>query len=175
MPDEWKEMAAAYALGVLEDDEAELASARARQDAAFAGEARRWSERFATLNPLPEDGQVPPAEAWHAICARTGSQRLTRHADEGVWLPGGDGITVKMLTVDPPSGRRTALMRLQPGALLPAHDHEDFEECLVVEGEVDLDGVSYRVGDYLVAPTRTTHNQLQSPKGALVLLHWTPG
>jgi quercetin dioxygenase-like cupin family protein len=175
MSDDWKALAAAYALGVLEWEEADSAALRTQKDKLFAEETLVWSERFARLTPLPENGAPPPAGAWQAIAARTGSQSQSRRNNEGVWLPIGERVTMKMLMVDPPSGRRTVLLRLLPGAALEAHYHQDFEECLVLEGEVEIDGETFGVGDYFAAAAWTTHSQIPSPKGALVLLHLTAG
>jgi anti-sigma factor ChrR (cupin superfamily) len=77
-----------------------------------------------------------------------------------------------MLRVDPPTGERTALLRMEPGASFPEHDHPEVEECFLLEGEVNIDGHDYRPGDYVVAQAGTRHDTIVSVPGALLLLHW---
>jgi hypothetical protein len=46
-----------------------------------------------------------------------------------VWLEVAPGTTLKMLRVDPETGERTGLMRMEPGSVYPEHDHPVPEEC----------------------------------------------
>ena len=178
MADAGRDLAGEHALGLLEGEERAAAAARARTDSAFVKDVETWGARFAglALESLPggDDLVVPPAEIWAAISARVAPPVTARRADEGIWFAAGPGATMKMLAVDPPSGRRSALLRLQPDTVFAAHAHDDLEECLVIEGEIDIDGVTYRPGDYVVATAGTMHPAIPSPRGALVLLHWSP-
>src|SRR5712671_3496014 len=53
------------------------------------------------------------------------------------WVRGGGaGIEQKVLFEDKERGMRTALIRWQPGAQLPLHEHRDFEQSYVLEGSL---------------------------------------
>src|SRR3990167_5102450 len=58
---------------------------------------------------------------------------LTVRATEGEWIPCLPGVDVKILHVDETKNTQTALWRMQPGSVLPAHEHPIDEECLVLD------------------------------------------
>src|SRR5262249_14959288 len=62
----------------------------------------------------------------------------TLRAGPGGWTAFAPLVDLKILHRDEQHGRQTVLYRLQPGATLPPHPHEDNEECLVLEGEICL-------------------------------------
>jgi anti-sigma factor ChrR (cupin superfamily) len=101
--------------------------------------------------------------AWAAIHQRIGggAPSICRRQSEGVWLEVAPGTTLKMLHVDPVTGERTGLMRMEPGGVYPEHDHPESEECFVLEGVVNVDGQDYRPG----------HEIIRSASGGLILLH----
>ncbi len=65
------------------------------------------------------------------------------------------------------------LLRMQPGAALPAHSHGDDEECVVLEGEAYLGGTRVRAGDYHLARKGSDHGVVRSDTGALLFLRTT--
>jgi anti-sigma factor ChrR (cupin superfamily) len=91
-------------------------------------------------------------------------------ANAGVWTKVLPGISVKQLRVDAQQGTETNLWRLRAGATIPAHQHHDEEECLVLEGSIIQDGIEYGVGDYLLAGAGSHHVPLTAPHGALLLI-----
>ncbi|MBL8519883.1 MAG: cupin domain-containing protein [Betaproteobacteria bacterium] len=65
------------------------------------------------------------------------------------------------------------LVRLEPGARAPAHDHPAPEECIVLEGSVRyLGGSTLNAGDYEVVQPGHHHTELVSDHGALVFLRY---
>jgi quercetin dioxygenase-like cupin family protein len=103
------------------------------------------------------------------IQAPAGASYHTVPADAGVWRSLDAGLEVKFLYKD---ARATSLLlRLKPGARLPAHVHAADEECLVLEGELWLgEGVRLQAGDYHFAPKGLPHAAAESPMGALLFL-----
>jgi quercetin dioxygenase-like cupin family protein len=93
---------------------------------------------------------------------------LTVRAMEGQWVPLGPRMEMKVLRQDAES--RSFLLRLQPGAVLPPHDHPLDEECYVLEGEVSFGDVRIGAGDYHLAPRGVPHGLVRSRRGALLLL-----
>lgn len=63
------------------------------------------------------------------------------------------------------------LLKLLPGGRLPHHDHADgAEECMVLEGQLDINGQSFIGGDYQIAHPSSIHYEVSSKDGALVFL-----
>lgn len=92
---------------------------------------------------------------------------MTVQRDQGEWVPLFPMVEMKVLCS---IGKGASfLLRLQPGARLPAHDHLEVEECLILEGELDLGGgVVLHTGDYHMAPRGLAHGMAISCLGALI-------
>jgi quercetin dioxygenase-like cupin family protein len=67
------------------------------------------------------------------------------------------GVSVKVLRNDRESGASAALVRLDPGASFPAHEHPAGEEVYVLEGDVRIGRHRLTAGDYLYTPPDGTH------------------
>ena len=94
---------------------------------------------------------------------------VTVHCDEGEWVPLFPLVEMKVLRAVGEGA--SFLLRLQPGAHLPAHDHLDVEECLMMKGDLDLGGGTIlRAGDYHMAPRGLSHGTAVSRNGALVFI-----
>jgi len=91
-------------------------------------------------------------------------------ANQGRWLPLLPKVKLKPLRVDLVGRTQTSLWRLEPGAVVPAHDHTAEEECLVLAGELLWDGVKYGRGDFLLAPAGLHHTPFSAPQGALLMI-----
>jgi quercetin dioxygenase-like cupin family protein len=94
----------------------------------------------------------------------------TVRAGSIAWIELTPGVSINLLRVDPETENMTAYIRMQPGAVYPAHRHPQTEECLVVEGEIFIGSHCLRAGDMHVASSGTGHGMVTSPKGALMLL-----
>ena len=78
------------------------------------------------------------------------------------------GVKAKTLLVDKASGLLTVLLKMDPGARLPDHEHVLIEQTYVLEGElVDVDGVC-TAGNFVWRPAGTRH-AAYTPKGGLML------
>jgi anti-sigma factor ChrR (cupin superfamily) len=90
---------------------------------------------------------------------------------DGSWRPAGaPGVEVKVLFQDKGTGRTTMLVRMQPGAKLPAHRHGDDEQCLVLQGDVRWRDLVYEEGDFVVMGSGSDHPEVHSLNGNLLLL-----
>lgn len=99
-----------------------------------------------------------------------GRAAVTVRAEEGVWEPFAPLIERKALYAD---GRGQAFMlRMQPGASLPAHPHEVDEECLVLQGQVSIGDIELSDGDYHLAPAGLLHGTLTTRTGALMFVRY---
>jgi hypothetical protein len=70
-------------------------------------------------------------------------------------------------------GAKTMLVRMAPNSWLPAHDHKAAEQCLVLEGSIQSDGVTANAGDYTYMPPGSSHAPIYSPNGALFLIAYS--
>ncbi|MEO8663422.1 MAG: cupin domain-containing protein [Bryobacteraceae bacterium] len=83
--------------------------------------------------------------------------------------PGVTGISVKVLRFDETTGRPpTFLLKFEPGATYPPHDHPAGEECFVLEGDIHLGKDHLKAGDYLYTAPHNKH-AVRSDAGCIVL------
>lgn len=94
---------------------------------------------------------------------------FTVQAGDGTWQPFLDGVHIKVLHES--EGTLSYLMRLQPGARVPAHRHPRDEECVVLEGSLRV-GTHVEVGQggYHLAHRGALHACLSTVTGATVFL-----
>ncbi|MBK7357363.1 cupin domain-containing protein [Propionivibrio sp.] len=122
---------------------------------------------------------LPPPERMRALRQRVldsvvAEQRvdtaghLTIRGVEGIWIPLLPGISMKLLRED--ASTRSYLLRMAPGSSLPAHNHIDEEECMVLEGEVRLGDVHAQAGDYHLARSGLPHGSVSTLSGCLLFL-----
>lgn len=106
------------------------------------------------------------------IAVHSTPQHMTvRNGPEG-WQRFLAGVYFKSLRED--GGSRTYLLRMEPGAVVPAHRHEADEECLVLEGDLHVQGdLVLRAGDYHLARAGVLHATIRTEAGALLLLRGT--
>ena len=96
------------------------------------------------------------------------AEHRTIRSDEGGWKVLMPGLSMKLLREDETT--RSYLLRLAPGARLPAHGHTCDEECMVLEGEVWLGDVHASAGDYHLARRGLPHGELHTETGCLLFL-----
>jgi quercetin dioxygenase-like cupin family protein len=80
-----------------------------------------------------------------------------------------EGIFVKSLRFDAAAQRSpTIMLKFNPGAEYPYHNHPAGEEILVLEGSCIIEGVELKTGDYLYTPPGYKHS-VRSTTGCLLL------
>jgi anti-sigma factor ChrR (cupin superfamily) len=88
--------------------------------------------------------------------------------DDG-WVNLGKRVQAKVLHDD--GTNLSWLLKLLPGGGLPEHDHADgAEECMVLEGQLRINGVDFWAGDYQIALPGSVHHEVSSEQGSLVYL-----
>ena len=93
---------------------------------------------------------------------------VTIRAGDGDWQPVMLKVSMKVLLRE--GNSLTYLLRLEPGARIPPHDHPQTEECVVLEGEARIGDLVVHAGDYHAAPAGRPHGMLASDRGALLFL-----
>lgn len=183
-PHDRDELAALYAAGALSEDDA-LAVERAVRagDQALADALARAmpvsDALFRCVAPVP-----PPPQVRDALLARVAGMAppgaepasdakriVVLRADAFRWKPVGvEGVEVCDLFLDPRTNRRTVLIRMAAGAVFPDHDHHDAEECLVLEGELEIAGVVLKRNDYIRTPAGLRHDAPRARADCLLLI-----
>jgi anti-sigma factor ChrR (cupin superfamily) len=171
-PDE--QAAAEYVLGTLDAAGRAAVEAAVAEGGAMAALVEAWERRLAPL-AAGVPAIAPPAGLFEAIRRRIRDEggaflpgtQTVRAGPEG-WTVIADGIERKVLAVDPAEGVHTYLLRLAPGAAVPAHGHPLPEECFVIRGGIRIGDLALDAGDYHVAEAGAEHPEVTSPHGAIV-------
>ena len=111
--------------------------------------------------------QTPNTEA-HAGIDELASRYVD--VDSLEWQPSPfEGVSAKILLLDENGGVRTMLVKMEPGATIPDHEHTGLEQSYILEGTLeDHDGVC-GPGQYVWRPVGNRH-VATSPNGALMLV-----
>lgn len=140
-----------------------------RPESVLDTEVQAWLDQ--AVHPEPVDAAAQ-ARVKQRILRRIAAESTPRHltvaAPQGPWQPFAPGVTMKLLHQD--GGTLSYLLRLQPGASLPAHRHPQDEECLVLEGEMHIGDIVIGPGGYHLGRRGVLHDRLSSPGGALIFL-----
>lgn len=78
------------------------------------------------------------------------------------------GVQTKTLMVDPASGLLTALVKMEPGAVLPDHEHVRIEQTYVIEGSLADPEGTCGAGNFVWRPAGSRH-EAYSPDGGVFL------
>lgn len=182
--DELRELAAAYALGALELDEAqELESHLAEGCLVCLAELEGFAGTAAAL-ALGAEEQQPPQRVRGRLLSMLNGHHSTEtgqatvslprfmsiHGDEGEWLDVGDGVRIKRLYMDAASGLATSIVKMPAGAALPRHRHRGVEQFFILEGECYVHGEKLGPGDYHRAETGSVHDSTYTVNGTTLLL-----
>jgi ChrR Cupin-like domain len=120
----------------------------------------------------------PPPGLWAKIAQEIGEQEIGQETApasrfpegiavgrlaEGKWRKLAPGVEIKPLW-----GKRTFLIRCEPGATVPRHRHRSFEHTLILSG--DIEG-RHGQGDYLGNP-EGWHDSWSTRGGSLVFVQY---
>lgn len=101
--------------------------------------------------------------------AAAGMAPSTVHDGQAGWPDYAPGIQRRVLWQH--AGQAAMLYFARPGATVPRHTHGHDEECLMVQGELFLDDVLLRAGDYQLAPAGTGHTVTETDTGVVIYAH----
>jgi quercetin dioxygenase-like cupin family protein len=97
-------------------------------------------------------------------------RKLQRGDSAAAWVEFGPGIQRRLLHAEA-GGAAAMLYRTVPGATVPHHGHGHDEECYMVEGELFLDDLLLRRGEYQLAPAGSEHGSVSTDTGTLLYVH----
>ena len=87
------------------------------------------------------------------------------------WQPFRDGVEIYRLYGDNKSGPAAALLRYEPGASVPRHEHTGFEHIYVLTGSQTDENGEHQAGPLIVNPPNSNHSVI-SQAGCIVLAIW---
>jgi len=93
---------------------------------------------------------------------------------ERVWQSLRPGVDLLPLYGTGPHGPGAALLRYAAGAEVPAHEHQGYEQILVLAGSQSDHRGSYGPGTLIINPPGTRH-AVHSVSGCVVLATWLGG
>ncbi|RUP00363.1 cupin domain-containing protein [Hyphomicrobium sp.] len=172
---EFEELVAGLVLGGLSQDERRHAGAIEQREADLHHAVDAIAMRLSPLATLISPAEPPPdlfagieTRIAEADAALTGT--LTLRADAYDWRPLSDGVETALLWRNEKANRQSSLIRMKPGARYQSHDHDDDEECLVIQGDLKFGDLLLKAGDFHFAPKGRTHPSAFSPSGCLLYI-----
>lgn len=141
----------------------------------ITGDEEVFAELAKALKPIP-----PPSAKAARLRSRimdkiadekraSAARFLTMRADEG-WFELAPKIEKKVLNVDHEAGTESYLLRIQPGAVGPAHSHARAELCVVLQGEIDIGDFHLKAGDFHMASAGSAHGPASCQTNAIVFI-----
>jgi anti-sigma factor ChrR (cupin superfamily) len=109
----------------------------------------------------------PPASLWERIAAGL-APKVPEGLDLGRALVGRWRTLAPGVEIRPLAGKRSFLIRCQPGAVVPRHRHRTFEHTLVLEG--DIEG-RHGPGEHIGTPAGW-HEAWSTKGGCLALVQY---
>jgi anti-sigma factor ChrR (cupin superfamily) len=85
------------------------------------------------------------------------------------WIATGPGNKMKVIYHDPATDMLTILAKLEPGAGIPPHMHEDLEQTFVLEGSLVDDEGECTAGNFVIRAKGSRHAPT-APKGCTMLV-----
>jgi quercetin dioxygenase-like cupin family protein len=131
-------------------------------------------DTLAALNaaqlPEPVDAQLAARVKRRVLDRIAGAEaaQVAVPPDAGTWRPVLPGVQMKVLHDS--GGIMSYLLRMAPGSTLPNHRHPHDEECVVIEGSVQMGGITMGPGGYLMERKDTLHPPLTTADGATIYL-----
>ncbi len=178
--EELEEQAALFAVGALPAEEAGQFQQRVAAGCPVCQALLR--ESVVTIAALPQTvpEQEPPVDLRSRVVERiTGAKPAAPvpPVAAGTIVRAGDtpweDSPVPGIQFRPLLGRTTMLVRMAPKTSFPGHEHAAAEQCLVLEGSVQSEGVVARAGDFTYMPRGSSHRPLYTDEGCLLLIAYT--
>jgi len=178
--DEVLELAAGYALGTLDPEQAASFESHLAEGCGVCDREVRTFAAVAGHLGYAALAEAPRAEVRNRLLARI--QVLPRgeavqpgwtivRSAEGEWQGAGiEGLFVKPLFLDAAGQMQTLLGRMAAGVRYPSHRHVGTEQLYVLEGEITVEGRVLRAGDFCGAISETVHDRSFSTGGCTILL-----
>jgi quercetin dioxygenase-like cupin family protein len=171
--------AALYVLGALPPETARNFELRVRSGCPYCS---TQAEQFAVVAEhlsVSLEPVAPPPALRQRLLDRIQPRGKSPDPDKHMRVVrSGDAPWVSMpfpgVEMRPLVGERTLMVRMQPGAVFPEHDHPRAEQCYVLEGSItDSDGITLNAGDFVMMSSGIKHAPLHSETGCTLFIAYT--
>lgn len=128
-------------------------------------------EASVPVDPGPDAAKRMKARLFdriHEDTTESAANLVTVSNESGEWIETSPGNSIKILRTDKET--MSMLVHLQPGTTFPKHYHPADEETYVVEGETWFGDIHLVAGDYHLAPKGTTHGEVRTETGCVLLI-----
>ena len=175
---EIQELAACYALGTLSDEDKAVFEVMLKQDSQASAHLDYFKEIMEDLTyntePLEEPSSLEE-KLFAEIQEQSGHLDKDRgflyvRHNEGKWVEIVNGVRVKQLYEDSERKYSTVLVSMDAGTTFPDHVHAEDEECYIIEGDINMGGHKFGVGDYIRADAHSVHEAISTENGCLLLV-----
>lgn len=153
-----EETAAEYAAGVMHGRVATDFESNMRQNAETRLLLSDWETRIAEFIGVTANELIRSA------------RKHNQEESERAWVAIAPEIFGQALHYDHQIGSMVYMVRMQPGSKCPVAASGSPEECLVVSGDLSLEGVTLTVGDYYSTPKSVIHSGGSSKTGAVLFV-----
>jgi hypothetical protein len=170
--------AALYALSALPADKVSAVELRLRSGCAFCLAQVEDYRRVAEQLSLAVNPAQPSPKLREKLLARIAVQEPTAATNKHRKVVRGSERDWKQLPIPgvemrPLIGEKTFMLRMQPGAMFPKHNHPQAEQCYVLSGSItDSDGLTLQAGDFVVMSRDTQHDPIHSVAGCTLLISY---
>ena len=113
-------------------------------------------------------------QTWSGLVLTDLLGRAATLKGEDDWEPLRPGVHIRHLYQNGNDGPSAALLRYQPGASVPYHEHRGYEHILVLDGVQSDERGRYPTGTLVINPPHTGH-RVWSDDGCVVLIIWEQG
>ena len=177
-----QELASSYALGALEDKEAEEFKGLLGEDPSSSEKELKGFKEVVELLGFSASSVTPPSGLRDRLLRRIREKALAKQkvkeregflyvrSQEGEWKDIAEGVSLKPLFYDPVRQYATTMVKMSAGTHFPSHRHIEAEECYVIEGAIEMGGQLFREGDYIRAEAGSIHEGIYSESGCTLLI-----
>ena len=183
-----RELASSYAVGALPAEEAAAYEAHLSQGCEVCRAEVAALLEIAGAIALTTDPVAPPRQLRERLMKTISSTSqapagsapgimydkggvMIARSEEMNWQPGRlPGLFLKVLFDDPQRGYSTALVRMIAGTHYPSHMHAGVEELFLLEGDLSVDELSMRPGDYCRGEAGSIHGEIYTNTGCLFMV-----
>lgn len=164
------DLAALEALGIISrDEQAELLRLAASADRAALDDASLYREAVTQL-VQSLDAVMPPADVKAKVLGAVALPGRTVRSSEGKWTTIAPGVRLKKLSSDYDRNTVMVLMEMQPGAVVPPHEHHHPEDSYIIRGSARLGDLTLFAGDFHHVEAGSRHDSIVSDDGCLAVL-----
>jgi anti-sigma factor ChrR (cupin superfamily) len=108
------------------------------------------------------------ARVMDAVSQQTSVRHHTVRADANAWERVAPGIERKLLWQRGEAS--SCMLRVAPGTSFPGHGHPIDEECVILEGSLQIGDVLLKAGDFHVGLRGVEHELVSSDEGCVCFL-----